>query len=316
MKKTFAALLSTLFLVLGFNVAHADYTFTAIDVPGATLTYANGINNSGEVVGSFAVPGEGYSGFVRDSGGTYTTVKVGDGNTFLTGINNSGQIVGTGIKNDHTDGFVRSTDGTELRWIYNGSFSMLPSGINDNGDIVGYYTGILSQYAFFYNTNEAKIWHIQDSEIAYAINNKGAIAVYNGLQNMSRIYSWPTKTVVRAVQYPGAVETYATGINNSMQIVGYFYQDGITHGFLCSDSDCTIIDNPDGVGGTFLTGINDNGQIVGYYQDAEQNVHGFIGNMQSSTPVPEPGTMLLLGFGLAGVAVASCRGRARRKFGK
>jgi probable HAF family extracellular repeat protein len=74
--------------------------------------------------------------------------------------------------------------------------------------------------------------------------------------------------------------TYATGINASGQIVGW-YDDGRTdHGFLYDNGSYTTLDVP----GSILThtyGINASGQIVGSYGDASGGGHGFL-----ATPVP------------------------------
>jgi PEP-CTERM motif len=68
------------------------YTFTSIDLPGATITFATGINNGGQIVGSYFDAT--YHGFL-DSGGRFTSINVpGATDTYLTGINNGGQIVG------------------------------------------------------------------------------------------------------------------------------------------------------------------------------------------------------------------------------
>jgi len=71
----------------GVETAFADiaYSFTDIDVPGARGTHAFGINDSGQIVGSFNF---GALGFV-DTGGGFTTIDV-PGNlvgTDATGIN-------------------------------------------------------------------------------------------------------------------------------------------------------------------------------------------------------------------------------------
>src|SRR4051794_21794055 len=49
-------------------------SFTTIEVPGAYLTYANGINDVGQIVGGFA-DSTGFHGFL-DSGGSFTTIDL------------------------------------------------------------------------------------------------------------------------------------------------------------------------------------------------------------------------------------------------
>ena len=50
-------------LVVAPSVAF-PFTFTTIDVPGATRTVASGINRSGQIVGSFSAGGTGSEGFL------------------------------------------------------------------------------------------------------------------------------------------------------------------------------------------------------------------------------------------------------------
>src|SRR6516164_3084931 len=80
----------------GVETAFADsiYSFTTIDPPGALSTEANGINDSGQIVGDFW-DGLNLHGFFLDVGGSFTTIDPpGATLTRPTGINNSGQIVG------------------------------------------------------------------------------------------------------------------------------------------------------------------------------------------------------------------------------
>jgi probable HAF family extracellular repeat protein len=71
----------------------ASYTFTTIDVPGAVVTAAFGINNRGQIVGVFGDATGGH-GFLWD-GATFTTIDVpGATATFARGVNAAGQIVG------------------------------------------------------------------------------------------------------------------------------------------------------------------------------------------------------------------------------
>jgi uncharacterized membrane protein len=92
---------------------------------------------------------------------------------------------------------------------------------------------------------------------------------------------------------PGATYTLASGINDAGQIVGAF-SDGITtHGFLDTAGSFTTIDVPYKIE-SYALGINDAGQIVGYD----------IGHV-----APEPGSILLLGSGVAGICALAWRKR-------
>ena len=68
----------------------------------------------------------------------------------------------------------------------------------------------------------------------------------------------------KQIDYPGAVQTFASSINAAGDVVGmYIDTSNFQHGFLLSGGNFTTIDDPNG-GWTFLTGINDNRKIVGY----------------------------------------------------
>src|SRR6266480_3917947 len=98
------------------SLAHADSfsldpsTLTRIDVPGASATFALGINNAGQIVGTYE-DDTGFHGFTA-SGDHFTTIEV-PGTTFTqaSGINNHGQIVG-----NHTD-----ADGAAHGYLYDGN---------------------------------------------------------------------------------------------------------------------------------------------------------------------------------------------------
>jgi hypothetical protein len=83
-----------------------------------------------------------------------------------------------------------------------------------------------------------------------------------------------------------AGETFATGINNPGQIVGYYYSNGIAHGFLETIGGKPItIDDQLGTGGTFIRSINDSGQIAGYYIDSSGGTHGFEATPSNKPPL-------------------------------
>src|SRR5262249_34723762 len=87
-------------------------------------------------------------------------------------------------------------------------------------------------------------------------------------------------------------DTYAYGINDTGQIVGYYYigTTASTHGFLRNGSTYTPLDDSLAVGsagGTLAFGINASGQIVGQYADLS-GTHGFLYSGGAYTTLNDP----------------------------
>ena len=83
------------------------------------------------------------------------------------------------------------------------------------------------------------------------------------------------------IDYPGAVQTDISGINNLGTMVGYYIDTaGVNHGFIYQHGSFTAFNDPyAGTGanqGTQGSGINDFGTIVGAYIDGSGNYHGFM----------------------------------------
>jgi hypothetical protein len=79
--------------------------FATIDVPGATDTFAYGLNNSGEQVGYNVDQQSGIHGFVLRSK-NFTTVDVpGSLGTLVTNINERGDLVGLWFDSNATHAF-------------------------------------------------------------------------------------------------------------------------------------------------------------------------------------------------------------------
>jgi probable HAF family extracellular repeat protein len=88
---------------------------------------------------------------------------------------------------------------------------------------------------------------------------------------------------VTTLQYPGAPETYATGVNTAGAVVGtYFDGSGTAHGFLYVSGQYTAIDIP-GAAGTWITGINDSNGIVGYLSNPIGDISAFMVSTGGST---------------------------------
>lgn len=127
----------------------SDGVYTTIAVPGANFTLAEGINNSGVIVGWYFVNGtSGYQGFVDDHGSFTTIDYPGYPNTYLAGINDSGLMIGG-------YGTAVTIGSTNYEWPHGflycaGTFTSFdapfgdvevtsPFAVNNKGEIVGGY---------------------------------------------------------------------------------------------------------------------------------------------------------------------------------
>ncbi|MBV9203266.1 MAG: hypothetical protein JOY83_26710, partial [Alphaproteobacteria bacterium] len=120
----------------------AAYTFTQIDVPGATAE-AHGINDAGDIVGWFAST-TGTHGFL-DSGGSFTQIDAPPNpiapnatDTMPSGINDAGQIVGTfNSISGGNHGFLYTGGSFTQFDVPGATLGTLAYGINNVGQIVG-----------------------------------------------------------------------------------------------------------------------------------------------------------------------------------
>jgi probable HAF family extracellular repeat protein len=116
---------------------YAYGVFTPIDLPGL----ANGMNNAGDIVGSYTDSTGTRHGYLY-SGGSVQTIDVPSSpSTSAMGINDRGEIVGSYILGSTTHGFVYSA-GVFTMIDYPGADSTAPTAISNNGKITGaFYPG-------------------------------------------------------------------------------------------------------------------------------------------------------------------------------
>jgi probable HAF family extracellular repeat protein len=275
--------------------AQGPYTFTNIDFPtaGVTQTVPTGINDSGQIVGSFTVDSGVTSGFLF-SGGVYTLISYpGAGQTMPSGINASGQIVGsfttvTGCGNCYGHKYPFLLSG--------GVYTALPEApgsipgttqaraINSSGQIVGGYPDINLNLTHGFLFSGGAFTTIDDpsfsSNAASGINDSGQIVGFGqpfwGAQTADGfLLSGGVFTAIDDPVVPLG-NTQAEGINSSGQVVGNLNGNG---SFLFSGGTYTTIAVPNGApNSTQVLGqaINSIAQIVGAYTDSSGLIHGFL----------------------------------------
>jgi hypothetical protein len=263
-------------------------TFTTIDVPGATYTLAMGINNAGHIVGQDSTSGHEF-GWQYD-GSSFHPIQHGSAhNTSAGAINDSGLVAGYFEPVSSTPRYGFTLTGSTFTTIDHSPFSggsTTSDGINNAGVITGaiYLGG--NSYEGYIDKNGA-VTILQDPASASSITRP------NGINNAGDVVgSYDNRHgfiyhngVYTTIDDPNGVNgTWAQGINDHGQIVGY-YKDGnnVQHGFIDSGGIFTTIDDPLGVHGTAVTGINNSDQVVGYYTDANNVQHGFEATLNATS---------------------------------
>ncbi len=171
--------------------------------------------------------------------------------------------------------FLNQSGFTQFTSIEVGSYYTEVTGINDRGQIVGNYQpssnydvqgflldrGTFTPIGFCVSdiNNSGQIVGSSTPHFDQAVPNKGFLL---------------DKGVLTIIEYPGSFHSFATGINNQGQIVGFYREtawDFFAHGFLFDHGVYTSFDFPDGFS-TFPSDINDKGEIVGHWWKVEQHL--------------------------------------------
>src|SRR5260370_23493365 len=136
-------LLLLAFIVLaGVASAHAQFTFTSLDFPGATGTNARGINNHGEIVGAYQIVPPRHAMLIKD--GQYIplapTTVLGTNRSEAFKSSDRGDVVGQYIGDDgFLHGFLLNKKGALTTLDFPGASDTYAYGINESTTVVGYW---------------------------------------------------------------------------------------------------------------------------------------------------------------------------------
>jgi len=238
-----------------FAGAQVTYKYRTFENPGATVTVVFGLNNHAELVGSDdTIPGR--HAFLLDHKNHVSldpSGLLGTQFSFARGINDPGDVVGGYFDGDGNEhGFLLKKEVlTTIDVPFEGSVGTQLNGINNSGVIVG-------------------AW-VDSAFTAHGF-------VYeNG--NFAQL------------DYPGALDTFPSGISSRGEIVGNWDADQSTvgHGFWFYQGQIVSFDVPDAVPeGTAANGVNERGQIVGSYVGLDGKSHGFLADGTTFTTLDCP----------------------------
>ena len=228
--------------------------------PGSVQTQVTGLNDRGVTVGFWSSMNN--ANQVNDNQGFYAAGGRFHTVDFPTGDNASpivDQLLGV---NDHdvAVGFYTNGQGSNRGYTYDirthqfsrvlvpgapagqAGPSLTAAGINNRGDVAGFYAASSSQTDAFLRLSYGRFL---------------TLAV------------------------PGASMTQALGVNDSDEVVGVYTvgsgDNAQMHGFTWRPGyGFQTVDDPHGMGATTINGVNDAGVLVGFYTDAAGNTDGMI----------------------------------------
>ncbi|MBV8345094.1 MAG: hypothetical protein JO190_08915 [Candidatus Eremiobacteraeota bacterium] len=224
---------------------YGQSNFTSENFPGSAQTQVTCINNGGST-GGFWIDNAGVNRGFIDWNGVFTSYAFPlfkpSAVTQILGLNDYGVAVG----------FYTDARGVNHGFEYNratfsfqevkppGGTNVTASAINDNGDIVGFYTSSSQVVGFLEKGGTFTTFSYPESPVTdpFGVNDKDDIVG----------------------SYAGASST--------------------THGFLLTDVTGTpkfrTIDDPNGIGTTVINGINSHVSMVGFYVDSTGNTDGML----------------------------------------
>jgi uncharacterized membrane protein len=253
-----------------------NYAYRTLDDPGAAHgTYAEGINDAGSVAGHYVGSNLANQGYIVQppyGSGQYTTIQVNGTACTVDTVNNAGTVAGFFTDSKGTHGFTLTSGGT-LTTIDdpNAVHGTIVAGINNLGDVVGYYydSNFAAHGFSLIGTTFTTINYpgagtaTEAGTFAQGINDSRLIvggAIGPTIGNVAFTFDG---TTISKLTVPNSTSSFALGLNDAGNIVGWFKDSGGQHGFVDIGGAFTTLDDPNAGLSTQAYGINASGTIAG-----------------------------------------------------
>ncbi|MGD9799206.1 MAG: hypothetical protein AB7F91_14750 [Parvularculaceae bacterium] len=218
-------------------------TFKPVAAPaGSVSAGVIGINDQGDVTGSFTSDGVTESVFAGSIDGTYETFDVDGVSAQGRSINNQGRIVGITFPEGSLNSFDRPKNGAPALVTKDGTPVIgIAQGVSASGDFVGDYFG-----------------------------EPGSVPLRGGYKGKNAAYQSDV-----TLPFP-TVRVAPRAINAKGDVAGWFVAEagGATQGFVIQNGVTTVLNYPDAAV-TFIQGMNNKGELSGSWEDAGGGSHGF-----------------------------------------
>ena len=261
-----------------FQAQAQKFTLKHVNPPQATYSYVFGLNNKGQMVGSWESTGQ-LQGFIFD-GFHYKTITAPKSTvTEALGINDSGTVVGDFFGNDQvTHGFVLTHGKFKQYDAGSGVFTWI-TGVNNAGSFVGYAGWDGANQGLVNIGGKTTLFTVNGNPtIAYGINNKNVVVgffVDPDLIHSHGFMRTPDGKITQIDDPLGTAVTICVGINDEGAITGsYIDSSNVSHGYKLKNGKFRTYPLPD------INGINDKGVFVGSTTSRTGKTQGYI-----ATPV-------------------------------